>query len=114
MLHTGLRTAAVCRLRWEDVDLERGEGTVLEKNGQMRHFSIDTRLAAALAAYAPGASSRYVFPHPGNDRLPRTHHHNTRWLRRLCSECGITGDHVFVHALRRTVVIRASSPEGKW
>lgn len=114
-LHTGLRTAAVCRLRWADVGLDdvvTREGQVLEKNGEIRRFVIDPVLADALSrhraaqAQAQGKQGgEWVFPADGHGRR-RTHHHNTRWLKRLCAECGIAGDHVYVHALRRTVVTR--------
>ena len=27
-----------------------------------------------------------------------------RWLHSACTQCGISGDHVYIHALRRTVI----------
>lgn len=114
-LHTGLRSGAVCRLRVRDLDWAGLVGRALEKNGDVRVFALDAALAAALRRHltAAGAtatadeaasSTLYVFPHPRGPRTrQRTHHHNARWLRALCTAAGLNprADHVFVHAMRR-------------
>ena len=102
--HTGLRSAAVARLRVDAIGAEAM--TVLEKNAQRRTIALDPRLRAALArAVACNGGSEYVFPHPRRGPChPRTPGHNRRWLRRLCRRAGVSGPHCHVHAFRRTVV----------
>lgn len=108
-LHTGCRSGAACSLRVDDVwdattGTPRPVGSVEEKGGTRREFAIDPVLGNALGqAIACNRGSGYVFPaHRGIGR--RNEGANDLWLRRLCQRCGIQGDHVHVHALRRTTI----------
>ena len=105
----GCRSGAACSLRVDDVwdaasGTPRPVGSVEEKGTTRREFTIDPVLGDALGrAIACNRGSAYVFPaHRGIGRRPEGA--NDLWLRRLCTQCGIHGDHVHVHALRRTTI----------
>lgn len=107
LLHTGCRSGAACSLRVDDVcdgGQPRTVGHVEEKGGVRREFFIDDILRdALLGAIACNRGSVYVFPaSTGIGRRSETG--NDQWLRRLCARCNIHGDHVHVHALRRTTI----------
>ena len=110
-LHTGCRSGAACSLRVEHVaDCTQGEwtarsiGRVEEKGGTVREFTVDAVLAEALVgAIRINRGSPYVFPAAkGIGRRPEVS--NDHWFHDLCHRAGIQGDHVHVHAIRRTTI----------
>lgn len=109
LLHTGCRSGATCSLRVEDVwdpvaHAPRPVASVEEKGRRRREFAVDPVLADALrGAIAQNRGSPYVFPAPRGVG-PRTPSDNETWLHRLCDRANVHGDHVHVHALRRTTV----------
>jgi hypothetical protein len=110
VLHTGCRTGAVCHLLVRDVqdpvDRMRILGTVREKGGVVRCFCIDPILAEALGeAIRCNRGSDYVFPANGGVHR-RNKSQNAAWLQQLCQRAGVSGSHVHMHAIRRTVISR--------
>lgn len=79
-------------------------GVVLEKGHTSFVFYIDDILAAALRHWILASGvTKYVFPSFKDSQ--RQWHKNSprRWLLKLCKRAGISGSHVHVHALRRTI-----------
>ena len=112
LLHTGCRTGAVCHLLVRDVedpaapDRMRTLGSVREKGGVVRCFCIDPLLMDALrGAIRCNRGSDHVFPANGGVHR-RNKAQNALWLRQLCDRAGVTGSHVHMHAIRRTVISR--------
>ena len=70
----------------------------------MRTVIIDPLLAGAIRLYVNQRGlphTAYLF-HKMAD--VRQYTLSGRWLHTACTQCGISGDHVYIHALRRTVI----------
>ena len=107
-IHTGARKRAVSMIKVAHAIDENGSVRMwvdlLEKFGKVRRVRIDPLLAEAIRLYWTQAKlpmSAYLFHHDAN-RMQRNPY--DRWLRVACKKCQIVGDHVHVHALRRTVI----------
>jgi integrase len=109
LLHTGCRTGAVCHLAVRDLVDSTGlrpVGSVREKGGVCRIFCIDPILANALqGAIRCNRGSEYVFPANGGVHR-RNKTQNAVWLQQLCNQARVFGNHVHMHAIRRTVISR--------
>ena len=114
-VHTGCRSRAARLLLVEDVwDADAQQcpamGCALEKSGVMRHFAIDAVLAEAFRAHILAERpARFMFPNPRDRSLPLEKNAVFTWLKRLCTDAGVHGDHVHPHALRHTVVTMLKS-----
>ena len=107
-LHTGARKRAIYLMKVCDVLDENNNirtwVVLLEKFGNKRRVKIDPLLAEALQMYIHHAAlskDTYLFHNRIDHTRPCT---SVRWFKDACTECGISGDHVHLHALRRTVL----------
>ena len=107
-MHTGARHRAVSLLKVCDVMHQNGEvcdkTTLYEKFGKMRTVTVDPLLAKAIRLYVNQRGlprNAYLF-HKMAD--VRQYTLSGRWLHSACTQCGISGDHVYIHALHRTVI----------
>jgi integrase/recombinase XerD len=71
---TGARVAEVCSLRWEDVDLRRGQARILGKGGRERMLPFRDEgvlriLREHLSLSPPGEGAKHFFRSSAGDRL---------------------------------------------
>jgi integrase len=110
-LHTGCRREAAVELRVNDVWDKvagrcRSEGSVLEKFGDKRTLVIDSILSQALEQWIKSSDVKeYVFPCRQRTQETKLGAGGIgAWFRGVCAKAGVTGDHCFVHDIRRTHV----------
>ena len=90
-LHTAARRGEIFRLRWEDVDFDRGMiqfGTRKRAGGGMQYdwIAMSDALAGILAEYrAMTDGYGLVFTAPGG----REYKTRSTWLRKLCHDAGV-------------------------
>ena len=107
--YSGARRAAVSKLRWRDIDRERGVMTFREKGGKIVRKPLPDTYAAILnAAIEVGAVSiaprEYVVP---SERLPRRAERDDRVIYRIVKRLGArAGVDVHPHALRHAFSVR--------
>ena len=113
-MHTAARLRAVARLQVRDVfeqpGMPRQMVRLLEKNEKVRWVRVKPKLGTILCTYLKH------FPRPMDAQLFSGHGGvfemdiNMMWLSRLCGSCDpkIEGDHIHIHALRRTVITMLS------
>lgn len=98
-LHTGLRQGELLRLRWEDVDLERGLVTVNQsKNHRLKTVAINEPARGALEWLLQHRYRDYLFMWPWGDFIGKTTVYDV--FKRACSEAGI--EEFRFHGLRHT------------
>lgn len=88
-LRTGMRLGELCALRWQDVDLDKGQihvkrsyshGTVTTpKSGRSRTLDMSTALKAALKEHKPRDPGELVFPYRKGGYLNRARIKSTFW-----------------------------------
>jgi integrase len=108
-IHTGCRSSAAVELLVDDIwntetQQVRERGVVLEKGHTSFVFYVDDILAAALRRWILASDgTKYVFPSL-KDCHRQWHNNGPRgWLLNICKRAGISGSHVHIHALRRTI-----------
>jgi integrase len=101
LLHTAARRGEICRLRWDDVDLEGRKvhlGTRKRKGGAMQYdwIAMTRELAEAFKVLKENARGEYVFPRTEEGEPYKWRQHLTK---RLCSRAGVRyfGFHGFRH-----------------
>lgn len=101
LLHTAARRGEICRLRWDDVDLEGGKvrlGTRKRKGGAMQYdwIGMTGELAEAFKALRGKARGEYVFPRTEDGAPYKCRQH---LMKRLCRRAGVRyfGFHGFRH-----------------
>ena len=107
-IHTGARRRAISLVKVADV-LDRSNNivpwvTLIEKFRKRRCVRIDPLLAEALRLYTTAIEiprNAYLFHHPTDCMAPID---EDRWFKMACKNCGLSGDHLHLHALRRTVI----------
>jgi site-specific recombinase XerD len=103
-LFTGMRRGEQFKLKWADVDLERGILTVNGKTGQ-RHIVVNSRAAAAIERLksetnGPNGDTKYVCSETTDD----SKRDNRRWLENAANKAGL--DNFHWHDLRHTFASR--------
>jgi integrase len=98
-LYTGMRRGEQFKLKWADVDLERGILTVNGKTGQ-RHIVVNSSASAALEKLKTGAKSGFVCP----EATAEAKRDNRRWFERAVKKAGI--ENCRWHDLRHTFASR--------
>lgn len=107
LLDTACRVSEALSLRWEHVDLEHGEVTLLSpKSGHVQALALPWTTAGELRAL--DRRSPWCFPSPVDPNRPRA---GIRSLwQRLCVSAKITGANL--HDVRRTVGLRIARRAG--
>jgi len=100
LLHTAARRGEVCRLKWDDVDLEGGKirlGTRKRKGGAMHYdwIFMSPELTHALAALKRSARGEFVFPRTDDGQPYKWRQH---LMKRLCKRARVR--YFGFHALR--------------
>lgn len=98
-LYTGMRRGEQFKLKWADVDLERGILTVNGKTGQ-RHIVVNSSASAALEKLKTGANSSFVCP----EATAEAKRDNRRWFENAVKKAGLENFHW--HDLRHTFASR--------
>lgn len=100
LLYTGARRSNVMAMRWEDLDLERGEWRIpLTKNGKPHLVPLEAHEVAILHARRLHANGPWVFPAP-DVREGHLMYPQHAWGR-LCKRAGLEG--LRIHDLRRSL-----------
>lgn len=98
-LATGMRHAAICSLRWDDLDFDRGFITLrgeTAKNSRTQRIPMSPP-ARAILSNIPKADPVYVFP----GKTPGTHRTTFRRVaERVKREAGLPDDFRYMHGLR--------------
>jgi len=109
--YLGARRGAVSKLRWRDVDLERGWATLREKGGKVHEVALPDNYVLLLEALIESGAvttepNGYVVPMARPQR--RTGERDDRVIWRIAKDvekrAGLTG--VFPHALRHSFSVR--------
>ena len=130
---TGRRISAICALRYENLNLRRGEhtphGTITwpadtDKMGSETTVPIGPTVRKAIDRILmerPGIGSAPLFPTPGDDTKPMTRHLADKWLREGEKLAGVEPQKGSLwHAYRRKWATerkhpaRAGCGEGRW
>ncbi len=100
-LLTGARRGNVQAMRWEELNLERGEWRVLDtKGGKPQTIYLSAEAVNVLRERQESAESEYVFPSRKGSKLPHITYQYRAWAE-LCKAAGVTG--IRPHDLRRSL-----------
>jgi len=110
-LHTGARRLELHTLRWDQVDLDRRQLTIIGKahsnsrRSRIRHVPINPVAAQALIElYERSEGSEFVLPRRANQGFARGKRDRRRWFEQSIAKAGIINFHF--HDLRHTFASR--------
>ena len=110
-LHTGARRIELHTLRWDQVDLERGQLTIIGKahsnsrRSRIRHVPINAMAARALhELHEQSEGSEFVLPRRSNMGFARGKRDRRRWFENSIEKAGIVNFRF--HDLRHTFASR--------